>query len=87
MTVIFLGSSSQYLTRSRRFSRWARLAKGARKHLVLMLPISAAGQDFGSAKALLARADIANKAFDRESAPHTGGVQVPYLDAVLSGFH
>ena len=87
MTVIFLGSSSQYLIRSRRFSRRTRLAKGARKHLVLMLPISAAGQDFGSAKAFLARADIANKAFDGESAPHPAAVQIPYLDAVLSGFH
>jgi len=64
-----------------------KLAKGAGEHLVLMVTIAAAGQDFGSTKALVARADVVNETFDRESAPRTAGVQVPYLDAVLSGFH
>jgi hypothetical protein len=65
----------------------ARLTKCTREHLVLTLTISAASQDVGSANAFIARADVANESFDCESATHPVGIQVPYLDAGLSGFH
>jgi hypothetical protein len=69
------------------------LAKSAPEHQVLAVAITvaftviAASQDFGSAMAFVARADIANQSVDRESTPRTAGVQVPYFDAGLGGFH
>jgi hypothetical protein len=68
------------------------LAKAAPEHQVLAFAITvaftiiAASQDFGSAMAFVARADIANQSVDRESAPRTT-VQVPSFDAGLGGFH